>query len=113
MDITNLLIQLVITVVTWLIFVSPALWISGRLLAGKQNAKFTDALWIAAIGAVVFYLFNAFVTECDPEIRPMDEVMVVDQKDDLVALGRAILTRDEMFSFRTGIAVKVREGIKL
>jgi hypothetical protein len=63
MDITNLLIQLVITVVTWLIFVSPALWISGRLLAGKQNAKFTDALWIAAIGAVVFYLFNAFVTE--------------------------------------------------
>jgi 7-cyano-7-deazaguanine tRNA-ribosyltransferase len=58
-------------------------------------------------------VFNAFVTECDPEIRPMDEVMVVDQKDDLVALGRAILTREEMFSFRTGIAVKVREGIKL
>jgi hypothetical protein len=63
MDLTTLLIDLVITVVTWLIFVSPALWISGRLLAGKQNAKFTDALWIAAIGAVVFYLFNAFVTE--------------------------------------------------
>jgi hypothetical protein len=63
MDLTTLLINLVITVVTWLIFVSPALWISGRLLAGKQNAKFTDALWIAAIGAVVFYLFNAFVSE--------------------------------------------------
>jgi hypothetical protein len=63
MDLTTLLIELLITVVTWLIFVSPALWISGRLLAGKQNAKFTDALWIAAIGAVVFYLFNAFVTE--------------------------------------------------
>lgn len=63
MDLTTLLIDLLITVVTWLIFVSPALWIAGRLLAGKQNAKFTDALWIAAIGAVVFYLFNAFVTE--------------------------------------------------
>jgi hypothetical protein len=63
MDITTLLIDLAITVVTWLIFVSPALWISGRLLAGKQNAKFTDALWIAALGGVVFNLFNAFVTE--------------------------------------------------
>ncbi|HSV49044.1 MAG TPA: hypothetical protein VLH35_01915 [Candidatus Acidoferrales bacterium] len=62
-DITNMLIELAITVVMWLIFVSPALWISGRLLAGKQNAKFTDALWIAALGAVVFYLFNVFVTE--------------------------------------------------
>ncbi len=62
-DLTNLLINLVITVVTWIIFVAPALWISGRLLAGKQNAKFTDALWIVTIGAVVFYLFNAFISE--------------------------------------------------
>jgi 7-cyano-7-deazaguanine tRNA-ribosyltransferase len=57
-------------------------------------------------------VFCSFVEGCDPEIRPMDEVMVVDKNDDLVALGRAILTREEMFSFRTGIAVKVREGIK-
>jgi 7-cyano-7-deazaguanine tRNA-ribosyltransferase len=57
-------------------------------------------------------VFSAFVDEGDPEVRPMDEVMVVDKNDDIVALGRAILTRDEMFSFRTGIAVKVREGIK-
>lgn len=26
--------------------------------AGKQNAKFTDALWIVLIGSVVFYFFN-------------------------------------------------------
>ncbi|MBI0584325.1 MAG: tRNA guanosine(15) transglycosylase TgtA [Methanomassiliicoccus sp.] len=58
-------------------------------------------------------VFCTFVRECDPEVRPMDEVMVVNEKDELVALGRAILTREEMFSFRTGIAVKVREGIKL
>ncbi len=58
-------------------------------------------------------VFCTFVSDCDPEVRPMDEVMVVDKDDNLVALGRALLTRDEMFSFRTGIAVKVREGIKL
>jgi hypothetical protein len=62
MEITSLLLTLAITVITWLIFVTPALWISGRLLAGKQNAKFTDAVWITMIGAIVFTLFAAFVT---------------------------------------------------
>lgn len=51
------------TIITWIIFVSPALWISGRLLAGKHNAKFTDALWIVTLGAVIFYLFNVFTQE--------------------------------------------------
>jgi hypothetical protein len=63
MEITNLLMELAVTIITWLIFVMPALWISGRLLAGKQNAKFTDAVWITIIGAVVLTLFNAFVTD--------------------------------------------------
>ena len=47
-------------------------------------------------------VFCAFVVDCDPEVRPMDEVMVVDAQDHLVALGRALLTREEMFAFRTG-----------
>jgi hypothetical protein len=63
MEITNLLMELAVTIITWLIFVMPALWISGRLLAGKQNAKFTDAVWITVIGAVIFTLFKAFVTD--------------------------------------------------
>jgi hypothetical protein len=62
MEITSLLLTLAVTVITWLIFVTPAVWISGRLLAGKQNAKFTDAVWITMIGAIVFTLFDAFVT---------------------------------------------------
>jgi 7-cyano-7-deazaguanine tRNA-ribosyltransferase len=57
-------------------------------------------------------VFCAFVEDCDPEVRPMDEVMVVDAQDRLVALGRVLLTRDEMLAFRTGVAVKVREGMK-
>lgn len=58
-------------------------------------------------------VFCAFVEECDPELRPMDEVMVVDKNGALVALGRNLMVREEMLSFRTGVAVKVREGIKL
>ncbi len=42
----------------------------------------------------------------------MDEVMVVDSKDELIAIGRALLVRDEMMALKKGLAVKVREGVK-
>lgn len=56
-------------------------------------------------------VFCKFVIDCDPDIRPMEEVMVVDESDDLVAVGRAVLTRDEMLSFDQGMAVKIRERV--
>jgi hypothetical protein len=62
-DIAATLIGLLVTVVIMVIFVVPALWIAGRLLAGKQKAKFTDALWIVIIGTVVFYFFNLFLSD--------------------------------------------------
>jgi hypothetical protein len=61
-SVETILIQLIINILVNLIFVSPFLWIAGRLLAGKHNAKFTDALWIVAIGTVVFYFFNYFLS---------------------------------------------------
>ncbi len=57
-DIASLLISLVIQIIFWVIVVVPALWLSGRLLAGKQNAKFTDALWIVIIGTIIFYFID-------------------------------------------------------
>lgn len=58
-------------------------------------------------------VFCQFVRECDPELVPMDEVMVVDEEDRLVAIGRALLVREEMLSIRKGLAVKVREGVRV
>lgn len=55
-------------------------------------------------------VFCSFVTDADPDIRLHDEVMVVDKNDILVAVGRAQQVREEMLSFKKGIAVKVREG---
>jgi predicted RNA-binding protein (TIGR00451 family) len=57
-------------------------------------------------------VFCGFVVDADPGIVPRDEVIVVDDKDNLCAIGQAILTRDEMLAFGKGIAVKVREGVK-
>lgn len=56
--------------------------------------------------------FCGFILDADPELRPMDEVVVVDKNDKLLAIGRAILVPEEMKAMTKGIAVKVREGVK-
>ncbi len=57
MDIVGLLIQVVIS----LIVLAPILWLVGRSLAGKQNAKFTDALWIVLLGVVIGSIVGALI----------------------------------------------------
>jgi len=59
-NLDTLLINLVIHVIVNAIILSPVLWISGRLLAGKDKAKFTDALWIAILGTVIGSGFGYF-----------------------------------------------------
>ena len=56
MDLVGILIQIVISTV----ILSPALWISGRLIAGKDKAKFTDALWIVFLGSIINTVVSAF-----------------------------------------------------
>jgi len=56
-------------------------------------------------------VFAKFVLDCDSELRPGDECLVVDQKDELVAVGRLFMTRGEMLAFERGVAVHVREGV--
>jgi len=53
-------------------------------------------------------VFAKFVLECDPEIRPYQEVVVVNEKDEFLATGTAILNAQEMQAFKKGIAVRVR-----
>jgi len=55
----NLGIQLLINVIV----LAPVFWISGRLLAGKDKAKFTDALWIVLLGTLIGLGFNYFFAE--------------------------------------------------
>jgi 7-cyano-7-deazaguanine tRNA-ribosyltransferase len=56
-------------------------------------------------------VFAKFVKDCDPELRPLDECIIVDRKDNLLAVGRCLMIREEMLSFNYGIAVKTRESI--
>ena len=55
-------------------------------------------------------VFAQFVTDCDPEIRPMEEVIVTDGRDNPIATGRAFLVPFEIRQMKKGMAVKVRSG---
>ncbi|PNX46626.1 MAG: hypothetical protein BV457_07360 [Thermoplasmata archaeon M9B1D] len=74
-----------------------------RVVVDKDSASFVKK------GKSVF---AKFVKECDPGLRPFDECIIVDEKDDFLAVGRCILNRLEMLSFDHGMAVKIREYIK-
>jgi hypothetical protein len=51
-------VNLLVSIIVNIIVLSPALWIAGRLLAGKDKAKFTDALWIVVLGTVIGAVFQ-------------------------------------------------------
>jgi hypothetical protein len=55
LDLIGLLIEIVVAIIV----VAPILWLVGRALAGKQNAKFTDAIWIVVLGIVIGAILGA------------------------------------------------------
>ncbi len=57
-------------------------------------------------------VFAKHVASVDPEIRPEEEVLVVDWRDRLLAVGRSFYDAQEMLSFKVGMAVKVRHGVE-
>ena len=64
--------------------------------------------YIAAGGDV----FAVHVVKVDVEIRASDEVIVLDEARNVLAVGKAMLSSVEMTAFKSGVAVKVRHGAK-
>jgi len=56
-------------------------------------------------------VFAKHVVEVDNEIRPQEEVVVINEKKEVLAVGKALLTGKEMKAFKRGVAVRVRRGI--
>lgn len=56
-------------------------------------------------------VFARHVVDCDSEIRPGEEVIVTDSKKRVLAVGKAILSGEEIKAFKKGVAVRVRSGI--
>ena len=55
-------------------------------------------------------VFAKHIVEADEEIRPQEEVIVLDQKNEVLAVGKALLSGKEMKTFKKGVAVRVRRG---
>jgi len=55
-------------------------------------------------------VFAVHVLKADDEIRPKDEVIVVNERGEVLAVGKAMLSGEEMTAFKVGVAVKVRRG---
>jgi predicted RNA-binding protein (TIGR00451 family) len=55
-------------------------------------------------------VFAKHVIESDEDIRPGEEVIIIDREGNVIAVGRAVLSGAEMKAFKRGIAVKVRRG---
>ena len=75
----------------------------------KRVVMNADAAPFVAQGKTAFC---KFVVDCDPEIRALEEVLLVDEGDRLLATGQALLAAPEMRAFRRGAAVNVRYGVK-
>ena len=56
-------------------------------------------------------VFPQFVKEVDPDLRPGDEVIIVNEDDAVVAVGKLMLAPVEIPFFKGGVAVKVRQGV--
>ncbi len=56
-------------------------------------------------------VFCKFVVDADENIRYGDEVLVVNEDDELLAIGRARVSGEEVKQYKRGIAVIVKREI--
>jgi predicted RNA-binding protein (TIGR00451 family) len=57
-------------------------------------------------------VFAKHVVKADWAIRPKDEVIVINENGAVLAVGRAVLSGEEMENLMSGVAVKVRRGCR-
>jgi predicted RNA-binding protein (TIGR00451 family) len=55
-------------------------------------------------------LFCKHVIDIDPRLRALDEVIVVNEEDEVLAVGRLMIPIPYIKTFNTGVAIKVRKG---
>jgi len=86
---------------------------ANRLMKGLKPSRLwvkvqKDAEPFIAKGKSVF---AKHVVDADREIRSQEEVVVIGEGNQVLAVGKAVLTGREMKAFKQGVAVKVRRGV--
>jgi uncharacterized protein with predicted RNA binding PUA domain len=81
--------------------------ISSSCASGYVVTVLDDVAEVIAEGKNVF---AKHVVDAGEEIRPGDEVIIADSEKKVLAVGRALLNREEMLAFGVGVAVRTRRG---
>ena len=94
---------------------SMALSVYGASLLSRSRPFLKNCVSVAD-DAVPFVeggksVFCKFVTEAGKRILPRDDVAVLDSKGRVIGVGTSVLAGEFMRQFKSGAAVKVREGL--
>jgi len=74
-------------------------------------------LWVKVLDEVATFIakgrsvFAKHIVDCDERIRSEEEVAVINSRSEVLAVGRAVLTGEEMKAFKHGVAVRIRHGV--
>ncbi|MFX1342196.1 MAG: hypothetical protein ACFFAL_05810 [Promethearchaeota archaeon] len=81
MQIFEILFGIVIPFIIFWIAGSLILWIAGRIVSGPENAKFTDALWISLLGAILdvalTWVFDNFVASALLPLGLIGDILIL------------------------------------
>lgn len=56
-------------------------------------------------------VFCKHILDIDDNLRSYDEIIVVNQENEILAIGKLVISVPYVRSFKTGVAIKVRKGI--
>ena len=95
---------------------SMALSVYGATLLLKSRPFLNNCVTVAD-DAVPFVkggksVFCKFVTKAGIRIRPRDDVAVLDKSGRVIGVGTSVMAGEFIQQFKTGAAVKVREGLR-
>jgi predicted RNA-binding protein (TIGR00451 family) len=94
-------------------FFALSLFAAQKIIKNSQK-PYLRAVVLSEISEFIKKGRNVFckhVVDIDPHLRPLDEVIIVNQEDNLLAVGRLIIPAHYINAFDTGVAIKVRKGI--
>lgn len=94
-------------------FFTLTLFAANKIISNVQKPK----LRVVVLNEISEFIkegrnvFCKHIVDIDPDLRALDEVIIVNQDDELLAIGRLMFPVPYVKSFKRGIAVNVRKGI--
>jgi len=87
---------------------------AAKKIIQNTNKPFLRVIVMSEISEFIKKGRNVFckhVIDIDNNLRPLDELIVVNEEDELLGIGRLMIPVAYVKAFNIGVAIKVRKGI--